>query len=147
MHSALALSTTALTSGTHIKYTSHASHTCDAGSETAAAALDSAARAAAALALSGVWGFEMANTTAGAGAIAAAALPLLAAPCIGDVVGEKEGNIALAVEVVGVANVGLTGARVEGLGVEGVLGARMAALVEIIKWKMTGCGAVGCIMG
>jgi len=63
------------------------------------------------------------------------------------VVGEKEGNIALAVEVVGVANVGVTGARVGGLGVEGVLGARMAALVEIIKWKITGCGAVGCIMG
>lgn len=58
----------------------------------------------------------------------------------GDAVGVEQGTVVAVVEVVGVAAVGVAGVRAGGFGEVGT-GVRQR---EIIKWKMTGCGAPGC---
>ena len=62
-----------------------------------------------------------------------------------DAAGELKLNAAPAVDTIGVAAVGVAGAAVGGWGLVGSSGARRVALAEIMRWKMTGICAPGCV--
>ena len=67
-----------------------------------------------------------------------------------DAAGELKRNAAPAVDApavdaIGVAAVGVAGAAVGGWGIVGGSAARRVALAEIMRWKMTGIWAPGCV--
>ena len=62
-----------------------------------------------------------------------------------DAAGELTLLAAPAVDAMGVAAVGVAGAAVGGWGIVGGSAARRVALAEIMRWKMTGIWAPGCV--
>ena len=62
-----------------------------------------------------------------------------------DAAGELTLHAAAAVDAMGVAAVGVAGAAVGGWGIVGGSAARRVALAEIMRWKMTGIWAPGCV--